>query len=171
MSCLSARGVEFGAEQNRRAGVEAYQRADYPAAVASLKTAAEQFARASQVGEQIDSLVCLAGTYQARRDQMLASLAASPFRVFRPEGAFFVLASFAPSDYPSGRACCQALARDVGVVPVPLDTFFVNADRAQGLVRFTFCIRGELLLRVDERLSRMKAAANRGVSSAALGSC
>ena len=113
----------------------------------------------------------LAAEYQARRDILMTALADTPFHVFRPDGAFFVLASFATSDYRNGGECCRVLARDVGVVPVPLDTFFASMGRAQDLVRFTYCVRREVLAAASERLARMGGRSAAALSSVTLPSC
>jgi N-succinyldiaminopimelate aminotransferase len=99
----------------------------------------------------------LAAEYQSRRDLLMDALAASPFEPLQPSGSFFVLASFDPAEYANGRECCYALARDSGVAPIPLDTFYMDPRRAGNTVRFTFCQPREKLLEAANRLSQVRA--------------
>jgi len=97
----------------------------------------------------------LATAYQTRRDTLLQALAGSPFApVFQSEGSFFILTSFDRDRYANARECCMALTRDLGVTPVPLDTFHVDpADKSEGLIRFAFCQSPETLAEAGRRLS------------------
>lgn len=98
----------------------------------------------------------LAAEYEARRDLLLEALSKSPFRASRPAGSFFALASFDPSKYSDARECCHSLARDFGVVPVPLDTFYVDPRHAEPLIRFTFCHARDVVLEAGRRLGSVK---------------
>jgi N-succinyldiaminopimelate aminotransferase len=99
----------------------------------------------------------LAAEYELRRDLLLDALAKSPFRASQPAGSFFILASFDPSKYVNARECCYELARGLGVVPVPLDTFYFDSRHAEPLIRFTFCHPREILLEASKRLSSTKS--------------
>ena len=99
----------------------------------------------------------LSAEYQARRDFLIESLAACGLNPTRPSGAFFVLANFSSLSSDNGREFCCELARNVGVVPVPVDTFYLNAQHAERIVRFTFCPRWETLRTAMTRLSRLPA--------------
>jgi len=96
----------------------------------------------------------LANEYEMRRDLLLPALASSPFLPeFEPQGSFFVLARFDPDRYVNARECCTTLARDVGVVPVPLDSFYVDPRQPERLIRFAFCQPHDLLMEAGRRLS------------------
>jgi N-succinyldiaminopimelate aminotransferase len=95
----------------------------------------------------------LAKRYCAGRNAMIGALGNSCFRAFRPEGAFFALASFADDEYETGRACCESLARDAGVVPIPLDSFYLDPRRVPKMIRFTYCQSSEILMEAGRRLS------------------
>jgi N-succinyldiaminopimelate aminotransferase len=100
----------------------------------------------------------LAAGYQSRRDFLLNSLAACGLRPTRPAGGFFILTDssyFRPS---SGREFCHYLARELGVVPVPTDTFYLHQSYSERIARFTFCVRREILETAAKRLARLRIA-------------
>lgn len=78
----------------------------------------------------------LARDYQLRRDVLVRALAGCGLTPNRPAGSFFVL-----TEVPAGtsaRGFCNRLAETVGVVPVPTDTFYLNAELGERFVRFAF---------------------------------
>jgi N-succinyldiaminopimelate aminotransferase len=98
----------------------------------------------------------LAVEYQARRGILTEALAASNLTPNRPGGSFFVLVDIASSTSAGGRQFCHDMARDVGVAPCPMDTFYLNGHLGERLVRFTFCLsRGKLETAV-RRLTKMR---------------
>jgi len=101
----------------------------------------------------------LAREFQTRSDILLEALERSAFPALQPASGFFVLAPFPLGQYKDARDCCYALARDFGVVPIPLDTFYINPDHAEPLIRFTFCRGRETLIEAGKRLSSTKVHA------------
>jgi N-succinyldiaminopimelate aminotransferase len=104
----------------------------------------------------------LAAGYQARRDFLVDVLAACGLKPTRPAGSFFILTDISSSGHPGGREFCGDLARDVGVVPVPTDTFYLNQHYGERIVRFTFCQRRETLGRAAERLAKLQVTCGAG---------
>jgi N-succinyldiaminopimelate aminotransferase len=98
----------------------------------------------------------LAREYQARRDAMLQTLEACDLHPARPAGSFFILTDTSGFPVSNGRAFCYDLARNVGVVPVPTDTFYLNRHHGERLARFSFCQRTETLQLARERLSHLR---------------
>jgi N-succinyldiaminopimelate aminotransferase len=101
----------------------------------------------------------LAREFQARRDILLGALERSAFPALQPASGFFALAPFPLGQFRDARDCCYALARDFGVVPIPLDTFYINPNHAEPLIRFTFCHGRETLIEAGKRLSSTKVHA------------
>jgi N-succinyldiaminopimelate aminotransferase len=97
----------------------------------------------------------LAEEYQRRRDFLVDALTACGLRPAKPAGGFFILADVSRLHATNGRAFCHDLARGVGVVPVPTDTFYLNPSFGERIVRFTFCVRPELLESAARRLARL----------------
>ena len=104
----------------------------------------------------------LAADYQARRDFMVDTLAACGLNPTRPAGSFFILADVSSFLTAGGRAFCNELARNVGVVPVPTDTFYIHRRHGERIVRFTFCLRSETLERAAERLGKLQTVCGAG---------
>jgi N-succinyldiaminopimelate aminotransferase len=97
----------------------------------------------------------LGAEYQARRDFLLVALKAFGLSPSIPTGSFFTLAGIS-GFANNGRDFCRELARDVRVVPIPLDTFYLNRQFGEKTARFTFCRRPEKLALASDRLQLRK---------------
>jgi aminotransferase len=96
----------------------------------------------------------LAVEYAARREILSAALTAAGFRIFVPEGAYYILAEigdFGMNDVQF----CDWLVREVGVAAVPGSSFYRHPELGRGLIRFTFCKREETLREAARRLTRI----------------
>jgi aspartate/methionine/tyrosine aminotransferase len=98
----------------------------------------------------------LAAEYQARRDYLVDALDACGLRPRRPAGAFFILTQISSFPSANGREFCQDLARNFGVAPIPMDTFYFNQHYGQRIARFTFCVRKEILETAARRLAKLQ---------------
>src|SRR5262249_23252063 len=98
----------------------------------------------------------LAAEYQVRRDFLVDALAAGGLRPTRPAASFFILTDISPFRAANGREFCNDLARNVGVVPAPTDTFYLNQHYGERIVRFTFCLGRETLETAAERLATLR---------------
>jgi aspartate/methionine/tyrosine aminotransferase len=97
----------------------------------------------------------LRASYQHRRDRFLPALEAAGFPVYRPAGAYYVMAEIAPFGFDSDVDFTRHLIRGVGVACVPGSSFFRDPTLGRGLVRFCFCKRDETLDAARERLSAL----------------
>jgi N-succinyldiaminopimelate aminotransferase len=97
----------------------------------------------------------LAADYQARRDFLLERLAACGLNPIKPQGSFFILADVSSFQTTDGREFCSYLAGQIGVVPVPTDTFYLRPNTKEQIVRFTFCLEREMLEMAAERLAKL----------------
>jgi N-succinyldiaminopimelate aminotransferase len=97
----------------------------------------------------------LAAAYQERRDLLIGALAACGLRPARPAGGFFTLTDISHLGATDGRAFCNDLARDLGVAPMPTDTFYLHPSYGRRIVRFAFCLRPELLETAARRLAQL----------------
>ena len=100
----------------------------------------------------------LAAAYQARRDFLVRVLADCGLKPNKPAGGFFILTDISNLPFADGREFCHDLAQNIGVVPIPMDTFYLNQHFGKQIVRFTFAGRQELLETAAKRLSRREAA-------------
>jgi aminotransferase len=97
----------------------------------------------------------LRAEYRARRDRFLPALADAGFRIFPPEGAYYVMADIGDFGYANDIEFTRHLIRDVGVACVPGSSFYADAADGSRLVRFCFCKRDETLDAAVERLRRL----------------
>ena len=96
---------------------------------------------------------------QARRDLLCAGLAEAGFRVFRPEGTYFVTCDIRPLGGTDGLEFCRSLPERCGVVAVPTQVFYDDVEAGRHLVRFTFCKRPEVLEEAVSRLRKLERTA------------
>ena len=97
----------------------------------------------------------LAADYQARRDFMVDTLETCGLKPTKPAGSFFILTDISCMRPANGREFCNHLARTLGVVPAPTDTFYLHQHYGERLVRFTFCLRREALETAARRLAKL----------------
>jgi N-succinyldiaminopimelate aminotransferase len=97
----------------------------------------------------------LAAEYQQRRDFLVAALAACGLSPTRPAGGFFTLTDVSSVGAANGREFCHDLARNLGVVPVPTDTFYLHPCHGERIVRFAFSLRRPLLEAAARRLEQL----------------
>lgn len=90
-----------------------------------------------------------------KRDLLADGLEAAGFRVFRPEGTYFITTDITPLGEKDGIEFCRTLPERCGVVAIPNAVFYDNVEAGRPLVRFTFCKRVEVLEEAVTRLSRI----------------
>lgn len=90
---------------------------------------------------------------QVRRDLLCEGLTDAGFRVFSPEGTYFVTADISPLGGTDGVEFCRSLPERCGVVAVPTQVFYDHPDEGRRIIRFAFCKRPEVL---DEAVSRLR---------------
>jgi N-succinyldiaminopimelate aminotransferase len=102
----------------------------------------------------------LRATYQAKRDVMLKTLHNAGFRVFTPQGSYFIMAGWrgvAPNYVKDDIDFAKWLIEKVGVACIPPSFFYQDSDKQMGqpLARFAVCKKEETLAAAAERLSRL----------------
>ncbi|MCG6494579.1 pyridoxal phosphate-dependent aminotransferase [Kitasatospora sp. A2-31] len=90
-----------------------------------------------------------------KRDLLADGLAAAGFRVFNPEGTYFITTDITPLGEKDGVEFCRALPERCGVVAIPNAVFYDDPEAGRPLVRFTFCKKDEVLQEAVTRLSRI----------------
>jgi N-succinyldiaminopimelate aminotransferase len=98
----------------------------------------------------------LGRVYQARRDYLVNALADCGLKPRRPAGGFFILADISPFPFTNSREFCNHLARNVGVAPIPMETFYLNQQYGDRIVRFTFGVQQEALETAAKRLAKLQ---------------
>lgn len=94
----------------------------------------------------------LASAYTRRRDLMLQMLSGTPFKPYRPGGAYYIMAGIDKFKARNDVEFAMQLVRDPGVAVVPGSSFFANPADGSQIVRFCFSKKDETLLKAGERL-------------------
>ncbi|MFJ1933049.1 pyridoxal phosphate-dependent aminotransferase [Kitasatospora sp. NPDC088160] len=89
-----------------------------------------------------------------KRDLLVDGLTAAGFRVFTPEGTYFITTDITPLGEKDGIEFCRALPERCGVVAIPNAVFYDNTEAGRSLVRFTFCKQDSVLEEAVSRLQR-----------------
>ncbi len=98
----------------------------------------------------------LATDLSAKRDELCAGLEDAGFKVFRPQGTYFVTVDIRPlRPDGDGMAFCRSLPELCGVVAVPNQVFYADAATGRHLVRFSFAKRTEVLRDAVARLGKL----------------
>ncbi len=90
-----------------------------------------------------------------KRDLLADGLSAAGFRVFNPEGTYFITTDITPLGEKDGLEFCRSLPERCGVVAIPNVVFYDNTDAGRSLVRFTFCKQEAVLNEAVTRLQRL----------------
>lgn len=78
--------------------------------------------------------------YRSRRDLLVQGLMDVGFKVFEPQGTYFVMADH--TGFNRGATdvdFCRYLIEHVGVAAIPPTSFYVHPEEGRHLVRFAFC--------------------------------
>ena len=102
----------------------------------------------------------LQSNYQARRDRMVEILRRAGFKVFPPQGSYFVMIDWrgaAPRHVQDDMQFARWLIEDIGVACIPASPFYQEADKQLGryLARFAVCKKDETLEAAAERFAKL----------------
>ncbi|HEX2931510.1 MAG TPA: aminotransferase class I/II-fold pyridoxal phosphate-dependent enzyme, partial [Candidatus Binatia bacterium] len=98
--------------------------------------------------------------YQARRDVIVRALQKAGFKVFKPQGSYFVMVDWrgvAPKHAQDDIQFAQWLIREVGVACIPPSFFYQESDKhlAKFHARFAVCKKDETLAAAAEKLAKL----------------
>jgi aminotransferase len=94
--------------------------------------------------------------YERRRDMLVPILEESGFRVFRPDGAYYVMTDISAFGFKDDVEFTRHLVREVGVACVPGSSFYSRPEPGSQQVRFCFCKKDSTLEEAAERLRKLK---------------
>ena len=97
----------------------------------------------------------LAEDYRVRRDTLVPALEAAGFRVFRPDGAYYVMTDITPLTRDDDVTFARRLILDPGVATVPGSSFYSRPELGRTKVRFAFPKRAETLAAAADRLLKL----------------
>jgi N-succinyldiaminopimelate aminotransferase len=116
-----------------------------------------QYAIAGALALPDEYYASVAADLAPKRDLMCDGLAATGFDVYRPAGTFFITTNIRPLRDVTGLEFCRWLPSAAGVVAIPMQVFYDDAEAGRYQVRFAFCKRKEVL---TEALARLSGLAN-----------
>src|ERR671927_1068767 len=83
--------------------------------------------------------------YLRRRDMLLPALEEAGFRVFRPDGAYYVMTDISAFGFIDDIEFTRHLVREIGVACVPGSSFYSRPELGARQVRLCFCKKDETL--------------------------
>jgi len=95
--------------------------------------------------------------YIRRRDLFLPVLEGAGFRIFRPDGAYYVMTDISAFGFRDDVEFTRHLIREVGVACVPGSSFYSRPELGAQQVRFCFCKKDETLSAAGERLQWLQS--------------
>jgi N-succinyldiaminopimelate aminotransferase len=102
-----------------------------------------------------DYFAGIAADLQVKRDALMTGLDDAGFKVFRPDGTYFVTVDIRPVQPDGdGFGFCRNLPYRCGIVAIPNVVFYdaAHVDEGRHLVRFAFCKRTEVIAEAAARL-------------------
>src|SRR5918997_13867 len=99
----------------------------------------------------------LATAYRERRDTLVQALVATGFRVFEPDGAYYVMTDIGGLTDDDDVTFARRLTATPGVATVPGSSFYSRPELGRNKVRFAFPKRLETLQAAAERLRPIPA--------------
>lgn len=94
--------------------------------------------------------------YRRRRDMLVPILEEAGFKVFQPDGAYYVMTDISAFGFKDDVEFTRHLVREVGVACVPGSSFYSRPELGSQQVRFCFCKKDSTLEAAAERLRKLK---------------
>ena len=99
----------------------------------------------------------LAKDYQERRDFLAKVLDEAGFRIYRPNGAYYIMTDVGHFGFSNDVAFAFYLVEKIGVATVPGSSFYSRSCLGATKVRFCFPKRRETLEQAAEKLRNFKS--------------
>ena len=115
-----------------------------------------QEAAAVGLGMESSYYQTLAEEYRERKDFLLKVLEDVGFRVYRPNGAYYIMTDVAHFEFKDDVACSFHLVEKIGVATVPGSCFYSRPELGKTKVRFAFPKKMETLQQAAEKLKKFK---------------
>jgi aminotransferase len=95
--------------------------------------------------------------YLRRRELLLPVLEDVGFKVFRPDGAYYIMTDIGRFGFKDDVEFTRFLIQEIGVACVPGSSFYSRPELGARQVRFCFCKKDETLEAAAERLNKLKS--------------
>lgn len=110
----------------------------------------------NRVDESEAAIAALVTDLRAGRELLAAALSGLGMKVFRPVGAYFIIADFTSGPrggtFSDDQDFCRRLTAEAGVAAIPPSVFYENRGHGVRLARFAFCKREGTLKEAVRRL-------------------
>ncbi len=117
-----------------------------------------QAAAAVALGLPDSYYASLLESYRVRRDTLIPALREAGFKVYDPQGAYYVITDISGVTDVDDVTFTRRMILDPGVAAVPGSSFYAHPDLGRTKVRFAFPKKLETLRAAAERLSTVAAA-------------
>jgi N-succinyldiaminopimelate aminotransferase len=114
-----------------------------------------QPAVAAALDEHPDYPAALAVELREKRDLLCDGLEKIGLRGRPPEGTYFATSDITDLGWPDAMSFCLALPERAGVVGIPAQVFYDDAEAGRQLVRWAFCKQEAV---IEEALKRLSSA-------------
>lgn len=94
--------------------------------------------------------------YRRRRDMLLPVLEDVGFKIFQPDGAYYVMTDISAFGFSDDVEFTRHLIQQVGVACVPGSSFYSRPELGARQVRFCFCKKDETLEAAADRLRKLQ---------------
>ncbi|HEX7957576.1 MAG TPA: aminotransferase class I/II-fold pyridoxal phosphate-dependent enzyme, partial [Pyrinomonadaceae bacterium] len=98
----------------------------------------------------------LQSEYLRRRDMLMPALEEVGFKLFRPDGAYYVMTDISAFGFRDDVEFTRHLIQEVGVACVPGSSFYSRPELGARQVRFCFCKKDETLEEAARRLRKLQ---------------
>jgi aminotransferase len=95
--------------------------------------------------------------YERRRDMLVPVLEDAGFKVFRPDGAYYIMTDISAFGFRDDMEFTRFLVREIGVAVVPGSSFYSSPELGSQQVRFCFCKKDETLNKAAEKLQKLRS--------------
>jgi N-succinyldiaminopimelate aminotransferase len=96
----------------------------------------------------------LLSDYSRRKDWLCEALIDVGFKVYPPQGTYYVLVDISSLGFDDDLDFCRMLPEKAGVAAIPCSCFWKDRSQGRNLVRFCFCKKDETLQQGINRLKR-----------------
>ncbi|HEX8191063.1 MAG TPA: aminotransferase class I/II-fold pyridoxal phosphate-dependent enzyme [Pyrinomonadaceae bacterium] len=104
-----------------------------------------------------DYYEALGREYLRRRDMLLPVLEDVGFKLFRPDGAYYVMTDISAFGFRDDVEFTRHLIQKIGVACVPGSSFYSRPELGARQVRFCFCKKDETLEAAADRLRKLQS--------------
>jgi aspartate/methionine/tyrosine aminotransferase len=101
-----------------------------------------------------DYYVKLLADYTRKRDWLCSALADLGFRVFKPQGTYYVIVDITPLGFDDDLTFSRMLPEKAGVAVIPCSVFWLNRRSGRQWARFCFCKKDATLREAIGRLEK-----------------